>query len=127
MDLDDLDPAELRTCLLLAMDFIVAHRVAQDHAYDLARITAARDTLERRVLLALTETDIAEMPAGWSWRHAAHEIAIKAAMAIVEEDRATAWATLQNQTRGQGRNRCMAALVQPHSNSLDAGLRHAQT
>lgn len=87
MDLDDIDPAELRTCMLLALDFIVAHRVARDHAYDLARVTAARDTLEQRVLLALTETDVSEMPEGWSWKHAAHEIAVRVALAIVEEDK----------------------------------------
>lgn len=87
MDLDDIDPAELRTCMLLALDFIVAHRVSRDHAYDVARVTAARDTLEQRVLLALRETDVTEMPDGWSWRHAAHEIAIRVALAIVEEDK----------------------------------------
>lgn len=84
---DDIDPAELRTCMLLTLDFIVAHRVARDHTYDLARITAARDTLEQRVLLALAETDASEMPDGWSWRHAAHDISIRIALAIVEEEK----------------------------------------
>lgn len=87
MNLDEIDPAELRTCMLLALDFIVAHRVARDHSYDLARITAARDILEERVLLALTETDVSEMPHGWSWRHAAHDISIRIALAIVEEEK----------------------------------------
>lgn len=87
MNVDQIDPAELRTCMLLAMDFIVAHRVARDHTYDVARITAARDILEQRVLLALTETDISEMPDGWSWRHAAHEISVRVALAIVEDEK----------------------------------------
>ena len=87
MDLDEIDIAELRRCMLLALDFIVAHRVAWDHTYDLASITAARDVLEQRVLLALTDTDITEMPDGWSWRHAAHEISIRVALAIVEEEK----------------------------------------
>ena len=69
------------------MDFITAHRVAHDHSYDVAKVTAARDTLEQRVLLALAETDISEMPEGWSWKHAAHEIAVRVALAIVEEER----------------------------------------
>lgn len=87
MDLDEIDPAELRRCMLPALDFIVAHRVARDHTYDIARITTARDTLEQRVLLALAETDVAEMPVGWSWRHAAHDVSMRVALAIVEEEK----------------------------------------
>jgi hypothetical protein len=52
----------LQTCLLPALGFFVAHRVARDHSYDRAKITPARDTLEVRVLLALTEADTTEMP-----------------------------------------------------------------
>ncbi len=85
MDLEEIDIHELRQCMLLALDFLVAHRVARDHSYDLARVTAARDALEERVLLALVETDIAEMPDGWSWKQAAHEISIRVALDIVEE------------------------------------------
>ena len=87
MDPVDIDPADLRTCMLLAMDFIVAHRVSRDHRYDLARVTASRDLLEQRVLHALKETDETKMPKDWSWKRAAHTIAINVAMSIVEEDR----------------------------------------
>lgn len=87
MNTDDIDIGELRKCMLLGLDFITAHYVAHTGSYDIARITAARDTLEQRVLLALTETDLSEMPEGWSWKHAAHEIAVRVAMMIVEEER----------------------------------------
>lgn len=64
------------------------HRVARDLTYDLAKITAAQDDLEQRVLLALVETDTSKMPDGWSWMHAAHEISILVALAIVEDEKA---------------------------------------
>lgn len=86
MHQSEIDIAELRVCLRLALDFLVAHRVAHDGTYDLAKVTAARDALEQRVLLALAETDTAGMPDGWSWRHAAHEIAVRVSLAIVEEE-----------------------------------------
>ncbi|QHE88906.1 hypothetical protein F9K07_16595 [Hydrogenophaga sp. BPS33] len=73
--------------MLLAMDFLTAHRVARDHTYDVGRITAMRAVLEERVLRALAETDTAQMPADWSWRHAAHEIAVRIALDLVEEER----------------------------------------
>lgn len=82
----EIDIAELRLCLRLALDFITAHRVARDHVYDLARFTAARDILEQRVLFALHETDASSMPKGWSWEQAAHDIAIRVALDIVGED-----------------------------------------
>ncbi len=85
MDLEDIVIAELRQCMLLALDFLVANRVARDHSYDVGAATAARDALEERVLLALVETDIAEMPDGWSWKQAAHEISIRVALDIVDE------------------------------------------
>ena len=88
MDITDLDPDDLRMSMLLALDFLVAHRISHDHTYDRARITAARDLLEQRVVLALEETDAAEMPPDWSWRSAAHLISIKIAMAIAEEEKA---------------------------------------
>ena len=88
MDLTNLDPDDLRMSMLLALDFLVAHRISHDHAYDRARITAARDLLEQRVILALEETDAAQMPEDWSWRSAAHLISIKIAMAIAEDEKA---------------------------------------
>lgn len=89
MDLDDINPDDLRMSMLLALDFLVAHRISHDHTYDRARVTAARDLLEQRVVLALEETDAAQMPTGWCWKSAAHLISIKAAMAIAEEDRSS--------------------------------------
>lgn len=86
MDLAELDPEDLRISMALALDFLVSHRVAHGGTYDRARVTAARDLLEQRVLRALEETDPTQMPEDWSWRQAAHLISIKAAMAIVEEE-----------------------------------------
>lgn len=86
MTLDEIDIGELRKCMLLGLDFIIAQHVAHSGSYDLARVTAARDTLEQRVLLALIETDTSEMPKGWSWKHAAHEISVRVSLSIVEED-----------------------------------------
>ena len=86
MDVTELDPDDLRMSMLLALDFLVAHRISHDHTYDRARITAARDLLEQRVVLALEETDEAQMPKDWCWRSAVHLISIKVAMAIVEEE-----------------------------------------
>ena len=42
---------------------------------------------------------------------------------LIIEGGAAARTTLRKQARSQGRNRCVAALVQPYSTSLDAGLR----
>ena len=88
MNVDDIDSGELQSCMVLAMDFIVAYRVGEDHRYDLAKITAARDLLEDRVLMTLIETNLAEMPNGWSWKNAAREMSMLVAVAIVEDERA---------------------------------------
>ncbi|QHE84886.1 hypothetical protein [Hydrogenophaga sp. BPS33] len=87
MHQDEIDTSELRVCLRLALDFITAHRIAHDGTYDVGKITTNRDTLEQRVLLALTETDFSAMPANWSWKQAAHEIAIRVALAMVENEK----------------------------------------
>ncbi|WP_137917948.1 hypothetical protein [Hydrogenophaga sp. 2FB] len=87
MDVTKLDHGDLRVSTLLALDFLTAHRISHDRTYDLAKITAARDALEQRVLFALSETDESEMPEGWSWMHAAHEISIRIALSIVEEEK----------------------------------------
>lgn len=52
MDVTELDPDDLRMSMLLALDFLVAHRISHDHTYDRARITATRDLLEQRVVRA---------------------------------------------------------------------------
>lgn len=51
MDIDAINDKLLRACLLLAVDCLTIHRVVIDRDYELAKITAARDTLEQRVLL----------------------------------------------------------------------------
>lgn len=42
MEPAELDPEDLRTSMTLALDFLVAYRVARDMTYDRARVTAAR-------------------------------------------------------------------------------------
>ncbi len=73
--------------LRLALDIIMAHRVAKGLSLDPAKVTALRDTLEQRVLLALEETDITRMPQGWSWQKAAEEVSVLVALAIVNEQK----------------------------------------
>ena len=82
-----IDPTELRKSMRLALDIIMAHRVAKGLSLDPAKVTALRDTLEQRVLLALEETEIARMPPRWSWQKAAEEVSVLVALAIVNEQK----------------------------------------
>ena len=84
---EHVDPIELRKRMRLALDIIMAHRVAKGLSLDPARVTALRDTLEQRVLLALEETDVARMPQGWSWQKAAEEVSVLVAISIVNEQK----------------------------------------
>lgn len=81
------DPIELRKSMRLALDIIMAHRIAKGLSLDPARITALRDTLEQRVVLALEQTDVRRMPQAWSWQKAAEEVSVLVALAIVQEQK----------------------------------------
>jgi hypothetical protein len=82
---EHIDPIELRKSMRLGLDFIMAHRIAKGLSLDPARVTALRDTLEQRVILALEDAD--HMPEGWSWRKAAVEISAQVALAMVQEQK----------------------------------------
>lgn len=82
-----IDPIELRKRMRLALDIIMAHRVAKGLSLDPAKVTALRDTLEQRVLFALEETQAERMPQGWSWQKAAEEVSVLVALAIVNEQK----------------------------------------
>ncbi|CDN86916.1 hypothetical protein BN948_01334 [Hydrogenophaga intermedia] len=71
----------------LALDVVTAHRIARGLSLDQERITATRDLIEERVLLALEETDESTMPLDWSWQQAAEKISLQIAMAIVHEQK----------------------------------------
>jgi hypothetical protein len=82
-----IDPIELRKRMRLALDIITAHRVAKGLSLDPAKVTALRDTLEQRVVLALEETQAERMPQEWSWQKAAEEVSVLVALAIVNEQK----------------------------------------
>ncbi|QIM54815.1 hypothetical protein G9Q37_15760 [Hydrogenophaga crocea] len=71
----------------LAMDMVMAHRIVRGLSLDRDRITRLRDVVESRVILALEETDAAQMPEGWSWQEAAEKIALQVGLAIVREQK----------------------------------------
>ncbi|MBX3609180.1 MAG: hypothetical protein KF871_04725 [Hydrogenophaga sp.] len=71
----------------LALDVVMAHRIARGLSLERERVTALRDLMEERVLLALEETDESSMPPDWSWQRAAEEVALQIALAIVQEQK----------------------------------------
>ncbi|WP_288253338.1 hypothetical protein [uncultured Hydrogenophaga sp.] len=71
----------------LALDVVMAHRIARGLSLDRERVTAVRGLIEERVLLALEETDESTMPPGWSWQGAAQSISMAIALAIVQEQK----------------------------------------
>lgn len=62
MNPNEIDPVELRRSMRFALDLVTAHRIAKGLTLDLGRATAIRETLEERVMLALTEVDMGSMP-----------------------------------------------------------------
>jgi len=87
MNITGLDPVELRQRMRLALDVIMAHRIARGLSLERERVTAIRGLLEERVLMALEETDETKMPASWSWQRAAESISMAIALAIVQEQK----------------------------------------
>lgn len=87
MDLSRLNPAELRASMRLALDVVMAHRIAKGLSLDRARVTAMRELLEERVRLSLEEVDVSGMPPDWSWQKAAETISLQVALAIVDEQK----------------------------------------
>jgi len=87
MNVTFIDPVELRQRMRLALDVIMAHRIARGLSLERERVTAIRGLLEERVLLALEETDETAMPASWSWQRAAESISMAIALAIVQEQK----------------------------------------
>jgi hypothetical protein len=85
MDVDGLNPFDLRRCLLPAFNLVEMHRIARDHCYDLAKITAERDVVEQRVLHILSETDATQMPNGWSWTKAAEQLACLMVLDMIDQ------------------------------------------
>ena len=87
MNVSNIDPTELRSTMRLALDVVMAHRIARGLSLDRERVTAVRGLLEERVLLALEETDESTMPLNWSWQQAAQSISMAIALAIVNEQK----------------------------------------
>jgi hypothetical protein len=87
MNTTGLDPVELQQRMRLALDVIMAHRIARGLSLERERVTAIRGLLEERVLMALEETDETTMPASWSWQRAAESISMAIALAIVQEQK----------------------------------------
>lgn len=79
------DPLVLRRAMSGAMDMLMTHLVCIEHGYDLRRMTAVREVLEERLLLALEEVDIESMPALWSWEKAAESMSREIAIHIMFE------------------------------------------
>ncbi len=87
MNVSKIDPSELRATMHLALDVVMAHRIARGLSLDRERVTAMRGLIEERVLLALEETDESAMPPNWSWQGAAQSISMAIARAIVNEQK----------------------------------------
>lgn len=87
MDLNRINPDELRASMRLALDVVMAHRIARGLSLERERVTALRGLIEERVLLALEETDESAMPPGWSWQQAAQTISVQIALAVVQEQK----------------------------------------
>lgn len=87
MNIDRLNPDELRASMRLALDVIMAHRIARGLSLDRERVTAIRGRLEERVTQALEQTNASTMPSSWSWQKAAESISMAIALAIVQEQK----------------------------------------
>lgn len=70
-----------------ALDLVAAQRIAEGLTLDLERMTAIRETLEERLMLAFTEVDIGSMPSTWSRPKAAETISVEIALQIVREQK----------------------------------------
>ena len=90
MDVTRLDPVVLRKCMRLAFDVVIAHRVVRGLPLDVQHATRLRETLEARVVDALSETDASAMPPTWSWEKAAEALAMQVALALVEAQKCEA-------------------------------------
>lgn len=87
MKLNQIDPVLLRKSMRFSLDLVVAHRIAKGLRLDQARVTAIRETLEDRLILALNELDWGAMPHGWSWQKAAERISVEIALQIIREQK----------------------------------------
>lgn len=84
---DHIDIRELRQCMRLALDIVMAHRIAKGLSLDRAKVTDIRDKMESTVLLALDQVDQDAMPESWSWQAAAEPLAIQVALEIVRDQK----------------------------------------
>lgn len=87
MNVDEIDPVLLRKSMRFALDLVAAHRIAKGLKLDQERVTAARETLEERVVLALSEVDLGSMPSTWSWAKAVETISVEIALQIIREQK----------------------------------------
>lgn len=87
MNLNQIDPLELRRSMRFALDLVAAHRIARGLTLDLQRATAIRETLEERVMLALAEFDMGSMPSTWSWQKAVETLSVEMALQIIREQK----------------------------------------
>lgn len=87
MKMSEIDPVALRKCMRFALDLVAAHRFAKGLKLDRERLTAVREILEERVVLALTEVDPGSMPSTWSWQKAAEIISTEIALQIIREQK----------------------------------------
>ena len=87
MNLSEIDPVLLGKSMRFALDLVAAHRIAKGLTLDQERATAIRETLEERVILALTEVDLDQMPVNWSWQKAAETISVEIALQIIREQK----------------------------------------
>lgn len=75
MQLNGVDSGRLQQLLRPFMDEIVAARVQLDMSTEVMPLTADREELERRLVLAFTEIEPRQMPTQWSWEKTAVTIA----------------------------------------------------
>lgn len=87
MKREDINPEDLEKCLRLALDVVMAHRIARGLSLDRGRVTLMREVIEEHTLLALERIDLGSMPVGWSWKLAAESIAVQVALSIVNEQK----------------------------------------
>ncbi len=85
MQPNDIDLARLQKLAGPFADELHVARAKLGLPTSLVSLTADREELEQRLLLALDETDLQEMPAQWSWEAAAVALAAHITQQMIQE------------------------------------------
>lgn len=68
-----------------ASGLVVAHRIAKGLTLDVERMTAIREAMEDRLVLAFAEVDLDSISSSWSLEKAAETLSVEIALQIIHE------------------------------------------